>query len=168
MTPRLATLILLGITMGSVGCRRDAVQVAPMATFAGDPAAPVSDLPRPESIPPANCATLTKADVGRMVWVSGRPWGEGDVNRATPKWIFYDLVIEDGTPMDAPEEARCKVVKMTFPPGALPSHIGIVAVVTMDPDGFVYLSYDGMGPPCGIDDGYSVCTRVSTPPSGVP
>lgn len=164
MIRHLAALVLVGITMSTVGCRRDTVQVAPTATFAGDAATPVSDAPRPESIPPANCATLTKADVGRVVWVSGRPWGEGDIYRATSNWIFYDVVIEDGTSMDAPEKAQCKVVKMTFAPGALPSHIGIAAVVSMNRDGFVYLSYDGMGPPCGVDHDYSMCTRVATPP----
>lgn len=170
MTRRIVALVIVGITLGSLGCRRDTVTVAPPTVFAGDAAAPVSDPPRPESIPPANCATLTKADVGRTVWVSGRPSGEGYIHPDTSRWMFYDLVIEDGTSMDAPEEDRCKVVKMTFPPPprALPPHIGIAVVVTMDRDGFVYLSYDGMGPPCGVDNGYSVCTRVSTPPSLAP
>lgn len=167
MTRRLLTLVVVGITVGSLGCRRDTEQATRTATFAGDAAAPVSDPPRPESVPVANCATLTSADVGKLVWVSGRPWGVGDINRDTPAWIFYDLVIEDGTPMATPVEARCKVVKMNFSGGSLPRHIGIAAVVSMGRDGFLYLSYDGMGPPCGINGGYSVCTRVSTPSSVV-
>lgn len=123
-----------------------------------DVPAPVGDLPRPQSVPAAKCTTLTARDVGKVVWVGGRPFGGESIDFDTIDMLDYQFVIEDGTGPEASLDERCKVVGMDFPQDrVLPFHIGIIAVVRVSWGAVIYLSYDGTGPPC-VD--FGCCTRV--------